>query len=816
MTTRELLSFGQGPLPSGVLSVIPENDTPTGGHSLPAQRVQLVGRGVNAPPELLDLRGPDGSWGARPIMPMAYGDVFIQGETVDASRVYPGDSSGNSGAYPGGSSSGQFLGGGFQTGGSSSGQFLGGGLQTGGSSSGQFLEGDVMAGSSSSSQFPGGDIQTTVGSSGGSGRFSGGVPTDARGAGLLEPPAHLAASVDSPPDIPPSMHEGRRLVDLSMPSPPPGSRYTMITWWQLSDKLSSGPAVVLAPGQQLSLSNLVLFLADLSLPLGASPNLPSLALSLLFDVPAGARLELTDVVIVLSPSDLESAMLSICSLSATDAFPYSPGVAVEGGIVRLIDHRSTIDGTAGAGGEVHWTNVTLTCLGFGILQPPCAACSVATVKELTGAMGTLESTWGPVYLSITADLALPTDGSWEQLVNLGYSSTPKGWVGLQAVGMQGPFRVYGSSSSTGENLVSGPDEPPLQLRVLRCTLVIPDPELAFLVRAAAASASGQGAPNLTALFPSDGPLVSSYDYSRGVLVLAEARWYGVYGTDVTVSYKLPDDAPHGAKLLSYPPLLLPYQELADLNINIELDFSPPPSPSGPAVPAAPDHTPVDGSNDAWFPGTAAGLQPDSKRPGWLVPVVAAVSAVGGVAALAAAVWGGFALAARRRWRRCSSDNINPKDDGIGGGGGVHCRPEDDNSAQPQAQAATDAEGIDILIAPKAGAGGGMHGAKSLAHARGSDRINSATGGSSSVMPGSSNDSRGLMELAVQAAIAAAMAAGTCSRVRQLPLLSDRCGGGGAGPEERTGVGLSQEAAAIECSSTHASIAAVGGLGAELV
>ncbi|PNH11939.1 putative receptor-like protein kinase [Tetrabaena socialis] len=717
--------------------------------------------------------------------------------------------------------------------------------------------------------------------------------------------------------------------------------------------LTSGPAVVLAPGQQLSLSSLVLFLVDLWRPLGASPVLPSLALPMLFDVPANASLWLTDVVIVLSAADLGAAMLSICSASGTDAFPYSPGVVVDGGVVRLIDHSSRVQGNngAGAGGEVRWTNVTLTCLGSRLARAPCAAHPVATVEELTAAMDALlVVAMGPVYLSITADLALPRDGSWKQvqvpygcllvlmgdpslqqqrarrttldlggvdgvwadssllpdgrietvvlrindvpvqpvgvahlrdlqLVNVGYSSTPRGWIDLQSIGMQGPFRVAGSFTS--DDLESGPAPPLLKLRVLRCTLVVPDPELAFLVRAAAASASGQGVPNLEALFPSDGPqprlganptlegadgrltlgflqirrLVESYNYTAGLLVLAEARWYGVYDTDVTVSYKLLDDAPPGAELLSYPPLVLPYQELADLNIDINnrasspppwvaaadhtggataggparlpdpdphpqapssLPQAPvPPQPQPPLLPhvGRPQPQPMEGGNDdgstangqqpagnnAIHPGMDAGSQPDSGRPAWLVPVVAVAAAVGGVVVLAAATWGGFALLAARRQqqRRCSSDGIYVKGGGVGEGG---------TSAQPQE--ATDAGSIRILLAPEAGAGGGTPGTKrSVAHARDSNPA-IVTGTPSSVLPGSSDDSGGLVQLAVRAAVTAAVAAGTRSRVGQLPPLPGRGGGSGAGPEERKGAGWSQEADSAGHSSTRASTAAV--------
>ncbi|PNH02311.1 hypothetical protein TSOC_011720, partial [Tetrabaena socialis] len=82
-----------------------------------------------------------------------------------------------------------------------------------------------------------------------------------------------------------------------------------------------------------------------------------------------------------------------------------------------------------------------------------------------------------------------------QLVNLPYSSMPRESLGLLALSMQS----FGLTGQDASGPASNDDQPP-QLRVSRCTVVVSDPELAFLARAAAASASGQGQPNLTALF----------------------------------------------------------------------------------------------------------------------------------------------------------------------------------------------------------------------------------------------------------------------------------------------------------------------------
>ncbi|PNH10408.1 hypothetical protein TSOC_002876 [Tetrabaena socialis] len=82
-----------------------------------------------------------------------------------------------------------------------------------------------------------------------------------------------------------------------------------------------------------------------------------------------------------------------------------------------------------------------------------------------------------------------------KLVNLPYSSMPRESLGLLALSMQS----FGVTWQDASGPASNGDQPP-QLNVSRCTLVVSDPELAFLARAAAASVRGQGQPNLTALF----------------------------------------------------------------------------------------------------------------------------------------------------------------------------------------------------------------------------------------------------------------------------------------------------------------------------
>ncbi|PNH02055.1 hypothetical protein TSOC_011984 [Tetrabaena socialis] len=616
----------------------------------------------------------------------------------------------------------------------------------------------------------------------------------------------------------------------------------MISWWQLSPQMQqNGPPVTLAPGQDLTLAHLSLFLVDLRWPFGSPIRLPTLALSQLFTVPAGASLQLRDVVVVLSVIDMWWTITSICSVHDTDAFPHSPGVFVEGGAVHLVDHTSRAlhaNGIAGAGGEVRWINVTLMCPPYkAAVVPACAARPITEGWELGAAVMVplLEATEGPIMLSLAPDVALPVDGSWEQvvipagrtvvlmgdpslqqqgrrtmldlsglegtwafmndgallidtntvsppgsahlrdlqLINLPYSSRPREAVNLLAMGMQS-FRLIGyprvggdpvvdgaegslllellqirslvglvaftnvtlvsasrysggggtivagtleeallavdscgkapsgrtvimlSSSSDDQsvppvtsgaqwsllgptrsylpaaescvvagyppalsgyrtfvnmqacaggagalyraalsspitlrdlvlyNLAPGgayplprmskdgsvealppapqlqgadapwansslplwffqcarsaedlqrlvlaaggeasPQQPAPRLVLSKVMLVVPEAEwralaaAVLLQHAPAEMAAAQQLRQRVTLPPQRPP-----PQLRGVLVLAEALWYGVYGTDVTVLYKLPDDAPVGATLLSYPPLMLPYQELA--------------------------------------------------------------------------------------------------------------------------------------------------------------------------------------------------------------------------------------------------------------
>ncbi|GFR40598.1 hypothetical protein Agub_g1178 [Astrephomene gubernaculifera] len=140
----------------------------------------------------------------------------------------------------------------------------------------------------------------------------------------------------------------------------------------------------------------------------------------------------------------------------------------------------------------------------------------------------------------------------------------------------------------------------------------------------------------------------SYDYNAGVLVLAAAQHYGWVGTNVTVTYKLPPDAPRNASLLSYPSFTLPYQELAEMDINISVSTFLPPPPSPPTAPANVQHppplvtrpTPLMLSTDTMpaqpgpLPSSTASTAPPPPstvdRPAYVVPVASSLSAFFGL------------------------------------------------------------------------------------------------------------------------------------------------------------------------------------------
>ncbi|GLC35392.1 hypothetical protein PLESTM_000315000 [Pleodorina starrii] len=195
--------------------------------------------------------------------------------------------------------------------------------------------------------------------------------------------------------------------------------------------------------------------------------------------------------------------------------------------------------------------------------------------------------------------------------------------------------------------------------------------------------------------------VLSYNYEAGELVLATATHYGWYGTNVTIKYELPEDAPGSAELLSYSELTLPYDDLADLALDVAfvtVGIPPPPSRGSlplrsslrPATQKAPAPPPpsapvgsgllgdlsanggggggvsggggggggggVSGGTD---PRVAAPASSGSSSPGivvnsptsssnWRVPVAASLAAAGGALLLLTAVLTTGVLLVRRR------------------------------------------------------------------------------------------------------------------------------------------------------------------------
>ncbi|GLC36262.1 hypothetical protein PLESTM_000424900 [Pleodorina starrii] len=182
--------------------------------------------------------------------------------------------------------------------------------------------------------------------------------------------------------------------------------------------------------------------------------------------------------------------------------------------------------------------------------------------------------------------------------------------------------------------------------------------------------------------------VMSLKYDTGDLVLAVAHHYGWSGINVTIKYQLPPDAPSSAKLLPYPDLLLPYDDLADTAIDLRREFptfdegppqplanvteSPPstspanfpssalaPSSASPPISASPPSSALDPSSaplpasasppSSSTPPPASAPSPRGSRPSWQAPLAASLSAVAG-AALLGLLATGAVLAARRRGR----------------------------------------------------------------------------------------------------------------------------------------------------------------------
>ncbi|KXZ50658.1 hypothetical protein GPECTOR_15g342 [Gonium pectorale] len=174
----------------------------------------------------------------------------------------------------------------------------------------------------------------------------------------------------------------------------------------------------------------------------------------------------------------------------------------------------------------------------------------------------------------------------------------------------------------------------------------------------------------------------SYDPTSGTLVLALVRHYGWEGTDVTITFRLPDDAPPGAALTTTGMTVLQYEELAGMNIDFHAEFpkeppaappSPAPAPRGrppagpsqalgssePPLHASPATLPPASSDGTgvghiYGPGDqqAATGQAAASSPrdwaGWVLPVTVSLSVAGFLLLLLAAAGVVFAVLRRRR------------------------------------------------------------------------------------------------------------------------------------------------------------------------
>ncbi|KXZ52337.1 hypothetical protein GPECTOR_10g969 [Gonium pectorale] len=152
-----------------------------------------------------------------------------------------------------------------------------------------------------------------------------------------------------------------------------------------------------------------------------------------------------------------------------------------------------------------------------------------------------------------------------------------------------PLWYFGLPSRAPTAVTPASTAPPLPLlRLDNVTLVVPEAEwralaAAVLTQHAAAAASQPARSGGAARLLLQGPAAVaaddatargalmrfaaasvplSYDPAAGALVLAEAAHYGWTGVNVTLTCRLPLDAPPGASMLPYPQFDLPYEDLA--------------------------------------------------------------------------------------------------------------------------------------------------------------------------------------------------------------------------------------------------------------
>ncbi|KXZ50685.1 hypothetical protein GPECTOR_15g369 [Gonium pectorale] len=194
--------------------------------------------------------------------------------------------------------------------------------------------------------------------------------------------------------------------------------------------------------------------------------------------------------------DLEALYRSLCA--STSAWPYSTGVVLDGGEVRIRELDSVDGSLPGGGGLVRWRNVNITCPVYGLPLPwSCAAAPVGSAAELlrmsTDFLGSVMK--GAVFLSIKDDVALPAaDQFWPPTVQFGTRAVLVGdparrpvldLAGREGAWPEAPWSRWDLGHLSLESGIA-------RVVLTRCTLVLPDEELAFLRREAARGAGGGG------------------------------------------------------------------------------------------------------------------------------------------------------------------------------------------------------------------------------------------------------------------------------------------------------------------------------------
>ncbi|GFR46232.1 hypothetical protein Agub_g7777 [Astrephomene gubernaculifera] len=406
----------------------------------------------------------------------------------------------------------------------------------------------------------------------------------------ISPPS-IPSTAPSSPTSPSSPTPPNPPSFPNFPPTDPDKPFTILDCSGLVDfSVSKVSVISLKPGQHLKLSSLSVLLIDLVEPLGpaASMVIDHLTPSGLVQVPKGAILTLQNVTLVLSPYSMRTYLeILSCKVSA---WPYSTAVTIlynEIHIESLTTWSLASDGGRDnvntAGGEVQWLGVTLRGADAKPFINPLGATAVTEAWQLgyklqTDLVGVIGIP-GSLFLSLAADIVIPRDGSWEQaflvdgrpwvllgdpersttldlsglegawytasyqnnwasnltaentlmhihgltLINLPHTQQPRAPSSLLAISLQS-FGIY--RGSTG-----GYDSPQLVLK--RCTIVVPDQEVAFLERAVLLGRNNGTMPavgdpsKLFAVFdvqvPSDDMSASSPSSTGGKLLVTRLR-----------------------------------------------------------------------------------------------------------------------------------------------------------------------------------------------------------------------------------------------------------------------------------------------------